>query len=119
MAHRVSWELAHGQPPKDKALHRCDNPPCVRPDHLFDGTHADNMRDRNQKQRQHSGAKVGPVMWGSKNGRSKLSEDQVHEIRRRYSSGGISQLKLAEDYGVNQTKISAVVRGRSYVEVVG
>lgn len=46
LAHRVSWEIHNGPIPKGmNALHRCDNPPCVRPDHLFLGTLSDNTRD--------------------------------------------------------------------------
>lgn len=51
-AHRVAWELVHGPiPPGMQALHRCDNPPCVRPADLFLGTNHDNVLDRHSKGR--------------------------------------------------------------------
>ncbi len=52
-AHRVAWILEHGEPPPETpcVLHRCDNPPCVREDHLFLGTQTDNIADRDRKGR--------------------------------------------------------------------
>ena len=51
LAHRYAWELDSGAPPQDNILHRCDNPPCVNPNHLFEGTQTENMKDMVEKGR--------------------------------------------------------------------
>ena len=65
LAHRFSWELHNGPVPAEKplVLHHCDNPPCVRPDHLFVGTHRDNITDAIEKGRFH-GRKQGQLLPG-------------------------------------------------------
>jgi HNH endonuclease len=89
--HRVAWELARGPVPEGFFVcHVCDIPACVNPDHLFLGTNADNMRNCAAK---------GRTARGQKSGMHKLTEDQVREIRQRYSEGGVSQRTLAGAYG--------------------
>lgn len=102
LAHRVSWELAHGAPGQLHVLHRCDNPPCVNPAHLFLGTHQDNMDDMYAK-----GRRV-PAR-GERNRHAKLTVEQVQEIRDRYAGGEI-QISLAKAFGVSQPAISQIVR---------
>jgi hypothetical protein len=117
MAHRVAFELTHGAP-SGFVLHRCDNPPCVRPEHLYDGTHQQNMDDRESRGRTFRGRpKPGHICRGTEHPRAKLDEAAVREIRRRYSAGGVSQQALANEYGVAQTKVSSIVRGRSWKHV--
>jgi len=78
-AHRISYWLAFGVTPGElNVLHRCDNPPCVNPDHLFLGTHADNVADRTAKGRSSKGSK----MW-----KSIFTEDDVVAIRARLDAG--------------------------------
>lgn len=57
-AHRLSWFISYGRWPTPCCLHRCDNPACVRPTHLFEGTHQDNMDDKVAKGRQATGDKI-------------------------------------------------------------
>lgn len=94
-AHRVSWELHNGVIPEGMlVLHRCDNPQCVRPSHLFLGTQFDNMQDMVRKGRQ---GKTGPVPGtGAK---SKLSQRRLAALRKDGASG-VSKEELAARYGV-------------------
>ena len=110
-AHRVAFELANGEIPEGMmVLHTCDNTLCCNPAHLYLGNHAQNMRDMVDRQRRKgTGA-------GSSNGRSKLTQEQVAEIRALYASGGLSQDKIAARYGVSQFAISAIVRNKRYKE---
>ena len=118
MAHRIAYELAYG-PPEGQVLHHCDNPPCVRPSHLYDGTHKQNMADRTNRGRTYRGprANVENIPRGERNTNAKLTEAAVREIRALYAAGGISQQALADWYGVNQTKISDVVRRKTWKHV--
>lgn len=103
LAHRAAWELANGPIPDGmQVLHKCDNPGCCNPDHLFTGTQADNMRDKVEKGRQ---------LKGESHRLSKLTEKQVIEIRQapRFIGSGIA---LAEKYGMSKQQISAIRTGR-------
>lgn len=104
LAHRVAWRLSGRSDPKGPLLHRCDNHRCVRPDHLFIGTQADNMADKVQKQRQ---------ARGENHGSARLTQHKVDEIRRRYASGE-PQAALAMGFGVSQVNISNIVRGKTW-----
>lgn len=84
-AHRVSWMLEFGMPPsKFQVLHTCDNPPCVRPDHLFLGTNADNIRDMVAKGRQALGDKNGKrthpekIQWGDDHWKRRAKNPEGH-----------------------------------------
>ena len=112
-AHRFSYELRYGKiDPALACCHRCDNPRCVRPDHLFIGTTAENHADMVKKGRNAKGMRVSNP--GERNAAAKLFEKSVKEIRRRYSRGCISQMALAVEYGVNQQSISNVVRRQTW-----
>lgn len=105
-AHRAAWELTNGPIPDGLCvLHRCDNPPCCEPAHLFLGTKADNNRDMYAKGR------ANPYdRHGERNPANKLSDAQRVEIVRRYRSGEALQQQLADEYGVTQTRVSQIVR---------
>lgn len=108
LTHRLAWMLANGPiPPGAWILHRCDNPPCCNPAHLFLGTTADNTRDRDSKGRGARGERVGS---------SKLTKDQVAEIRRRLATGEFQRL-IAADFGVSQVTISHIALGKKWKHV--
>lgn len=90
-AHRIAWKLIYDTIPNGMCiLHRCDNPDCVNPSHLFLGTQADNMHDMIAK---------GRKVWASK-----LMAAQVLAIRE----SPLPQKELAETYGVDQSTISRI-----------
>ena len=107
-AQRVAYELTYGEIPENKCvLHKCDNPPCVRPDHLFLGTRFDNNKDMAAKGR-------SPHRFGDKNPNSKLTTEQVAEIRFKYKNSRINQTELGKQYGVRQTTISYIISGKHF-----
>lgn len=118
-AHRVAYKLAYGDVPDGLfVLHRCDNPSCVNPQHLFLGTNLDNVRDMTRKGRQrHVGSK------GEHNGNAKLTLPQVIEIRTEYrvapksKCGYVAQgtlKRLAARYGVTAANICSIGRGMTW-----
>lgn len=103
LAHRIAWELTHGSIPEGLCVcHHCDNPTCCNPSHLFLGTIAENMKDRNTKGR--CGASGPP---GELNGCAKLTEQQVSEIRRLVAEG-YTQRSVAHQFGISYAQVSRI-----------
>ena len=107
-AHRYAWELANGRKPgKGKIImHTCDNPGCVNPKHLREGTQRENIHDCMRK---------GNFPAGSRNGNAKLSIEDVAQIKERVGRGEIP-FRLAKEFGVHKKCVYKLLKGRSYVE---
>lgn len=107
-AHRMAYVLAYGTIPDGlEVCHKCDNPACVRPDHLFLGTHSDNQKDMSEK---------GRAPRGERQGRHKLTFQQVTDIRAKYQLGKISQRELGRQYNVGSTAIRWIVKNWAWKE---
>lgn len=105
MAHRASWEEKNGKIPEGMHVcHKCDNPPCINPEHLFLGTDFDNMRDKIEKGRQAKGSQLG-----------KLSEDDVVSIKRKI--GKVLQKDIAKEFGVSAATIYYIEKGKTWKHV--
>lgn len=99
-AHRVSYVLHYGPVAQGMFVcHKCDNPMCVNPEHLFQGTQEDNLRDMANKKRS---------CLGEKNGQSKLTDDMVKNLR---VDAGLKQYELAVKYGISEAQVSRILRG--------
>ena len=111
-AHRFSFQNHHNRLIQEGMciLHSCDNRKCVNPDHLREGTKQDNSTDMVNKCREYHPK-------GEKNGLSKLTEKQVLEIRQKYSQGGTTQQKLAEEYNVTNVTIGYIVRYKIWTHI--
>lgn len=107
-AHRVSWEIHYGPVPIGLCVcHRCDNPPCVNPSHLFLGTHADNVADKVAKGRGRAASRPG-----AGNPNAKLTESDVAEIRRRLLTGEPGTA-IARDFGISSTHVYWIRDGKT------
>lgn len=105
-AHRYSWVLHNGPVPAGLCvLHRCDNRACVRPDHLWLGTKADNSKDMASKSR----FRV-PGLEGEDHGEAKLTDDDVRHIRSSTATGR----DLARKLGVSESLVSLVRRRKAW-----
>ncbi len=108
LAHRVSYFLYNGIFEESLCVcHSCDNPKCVNPKHLFLGTHADNNRDMYEKDRQRPA-------FGTDHFRSKLSEEDVLEIRKLYKKGDYTHRSLAKKFKVHKTTVTFILTGRTW-----
>jgi hypothetical protein len=119
-AHRWTYERFIAPVPDGMYVcHTCDNPPCVNPSHLFLGDQFANMQDMTAKGRGSVWAHVMPERRhpGESNGSASLTESQVLAIRDRYAAGGISQQALADECGVHQTAVSAIIRRKTWTHI--
>lgn len=106
LAHRISYTIVNGDPGEFRVCHKCDNPKCVNPAHLWLGTDQENLKDRDQKERQARGITQGL---------SVLTEEQVQEI----IASGDSHQNLANQYGVTGANISYIKRGETWKHIKG
>lgn len=107
-AHRFAWELVNGpMPPEMVARHTCDNPLCVRPDHVVPGSNLDNTQDMIERGRK-------PI--GEQSSNAKLTAVEVIEIRARRTKGEKLAV-LAAAYGMSHAQISAISRRKSWKHV--
>lgn len=106
-AHRVSWQLTFGVIPNGLYVcHKCDNPSCVRPDHLFLGTQKDNMQDAVAKGRMARGERLG-----------KLTETQIKEIRSLFQTTSLTQKELAEHFEISRANMHRILHRKVWTHI--
>jgi hypothetical protein len=109
LAHRVSWQFYKGEiPSKMLVCHKCDEPSCVNPEHLFLGTQADNMNDMKSKNRRKN------IGCAEKNGRAKLTMEKAFLIREKRNQK-IPLAIIAKEFNVGQSTISRVCRMENWI----
>lgn len=108
-ASRVAFFLRNGKWPRH-ACHSCDNPICCNPDHIFDGTHQDNMTDMVLKKRHKAD-------FGENHGGSVLTDSSVIQIRELYKIGNVSQSHLAKQFNCKQSTIWRVLNRKNWTHI--
>lgn len=108
-AHRIAWKLTFGEIPNGLLVcHHCDNRKCVRPSHLFLGTHSDNTRDALSKDR---------LSRGSRNSNTKLTEEKVLEIKKMLTGKYGEQTLLAKKFSVSPEVIRLISKNKTWKHV--
>lgn len=108
LAHRVAWVSANGPIPDGLFVcHHCDNRACVNVEHMFLGTHKENMYDMKAK---------GRSLRGSRQNMAKLNESQVLEIRKLQAAGVMGK-EIAKTYSVSKAVISMIKTGKLWTHV--
>jgi hypothetical protein len=114
LAHRYAHLMATGVDAADLLVcHRCDNPACVRPDHLFAGSHAENMRDMVQKGRWDSPERRASKCAGERMPNAKLTAEAVRAAREEVAHGGAVR-SIARRLGVSRTTLKNAVSGTTW-----
>lgn len=114
--HRLAWEYENGEIPEGMyVLHKCDNPACVNAEHLFLGSHQDNMEDMRRKGR---GKQGGGFEGGENNPRTIINWGKVYEIRKMYQKGSkeFGSAGLSEKFGISKSQIKRIVNGERWRE---
>lgn len=114
-AHRFAWQITNGSIPNGMRIcHKCDNPTCCNPTHLFMGTDADNIADRGRKGRTKNGSRQFPELWSAeRNPAAKVNWAAVHEIRLgRLRGRTLSQ--LSTQYGISISQVRNIVNNTNW-----
>jgi len=112
--HRIAYELYNESKIPNGLIvcHSCDNPCCINPEHLWLGTHADNVNDKVNKGRAMGGSNKGEI-----NPQRILNEYEVLEIREKYSTGNYTQEELGTEYSVSRSAIKMVVNRNNWKHI--
>lgn len=114
-AHRLAYELTHGAIPNGLLIcHKCNNPPCCNPKHLYAGTYADNLQDSIKA----GTAYCLPPMYGQQNHKTKLTDESVRLIRNLYTNNNVPRKQLARQFGVSVSNIDAIVTHKTHTRVL-
>ena len=114
LSHRLSYEDAKGRIPKGMIIrHSCDNTLCVNPSHLIRGSQKQNVADMDAR-----GRRVPPKVFGEKNYLSKLTNEQVIEIRQAYIAGD-TIYEIGPRYGIKPNSVSDLTTGRAWKHLLG
>lgn len=107
-AHRAAWFYLHGVFPVKCLLHKCDNPKCVNPHHLFEGTVAENNQDKVLKNRQSKGVRSN---------RTHLKDSDIRAIRNRYQPRKITHQMLATEFHISTRTVYEIVKRRGWKHI--
>jgi len=101
LAHRLAYLLATGNKPVGHVCHTCDNPPCCKGAHLYDGTAVTNKDDAVRRRRHAFGTRVNTA---------KLTNEEVIAMRADWAAGGVTKTDLGRKYGVSNAMAGFIIR---------
>lgn len=110
LSHRYAFENINGIKPSSSLLHSCDNPKCVNPEHLREGTHQDNMDDKVHRNRCYRPK-------GILNIQAKITPEIANTIREEYKTNKITQKSLSDKYNICQTTVSQIILNKTWMSI--